>query len=334
MAAADEFYSEMKTVDRAAVRKAFKEVHSILANVTSSDSEIEDAVSQLGEVLYRCVQCSDVDARNTAFDVGIVKVLMGILICSSNVSILSKVANCLALLVHGNEEARERLGSMRDLFRLLVTMLSPRVEAAGAFTESQQRVCWELERMEVYEKVLSVFRKLTYLNGDNQVRLTQCGTIKLIVNLCTSDMFLRNCGQFSRDSKQCLERLTLGKKLACRTSCVPKNSSGVVLSSFQALSGEYSIVTAQYPAFYVSLATNERNWISCAMIERGVVWPDHTPFPTEGSKWTQVMVMHVENGSNVWCQFCKEKVDPEMEELKKSLEDLVIYLCDIINPVL
>ena len=321
-----------KSLDRAAVEKSLRELQSILVRVTLSEEEVEAAVSRLGGVLSDCVQCSDVDGRNTAFDIGIVKVLTGVLRCSSNVSLLGKVANCLALLVHGNEEARERLGSDKNVFKLLTSLLSPQVVycTGASAVESPPKEYWELNRMEVYEKVLSVFRKLTYFNGDNQVRLAQSGTIKLIVNLCLSDVFLRNRGHFGQDSKRCLESLTLGKRLACRTSFVAKSTSGVVLSSFQALSGEYAIVTAQYPAFYVSLATDEKNWISSIMVERGVVWPDHTPFPAEGAKWTRVIVTHVEDGSNVWCQFCKETPDPKMTELQRSLDEMVLIYVYIV----
>ena len=305
-------------MDSSSVQENLKEFQAMLTDLSHSEQEIEAVVSRLGGLLHHCA-LSQMSERNLAFDLGVVKALLGILRCSSNSSLVGKVAGCLALLVHGNEEARQRLGSVNNFFQLLMKHLSPSVsERVGL--EAVPHVSWDLSRAGVYEQVLSVLQKLTYLNGDNQVRLAQSGGVKLIINLVTSSVFLRNSGHFSLESKQCLERLTLGKKLACRAVFVPVSCSGAVLSSFDALSGDYAAVTAQYPAFYVSLATEDRKWIGSAMIEKGVVWPDHTPFPAEGSKWTWVIVTSVENGNNVWCRFCREKGDPRMERMLESLD--------------
>ena len=304
-----------------------KEIQAKLTDLSLSEQETEAVVSRLGGLLYRCAAQNQVKERNAAFDLGVVKALLGILRCSSSNSLVSKVAGCLALLVHGNEEARERLGNINNFFQLLMKLLSPKVSESGL--ERLSRVSWDLSQAVVYEQVLSVLQKLTCHNSDNQVRLVQSGGVKLIVNLSMSSVFLRNLGHFSLESKQCLERLTLGKKLACRAAFVPESCSGAVLNSFEALSGDYAAVTAQYPAFYVSLATEDKKWIGASMIEMGVVWPDHTPFPVEGSKWTRVIVTSVENGNNVWCQFCKEKPDPRMERMLESL-DMVIFLLTMV----
>ena len=305
-------------MENSSVQENFKEIQAMLTDLSRSEQDVEAVVSRLGSLLYRCAE-SQTSERNLAFDLGVVKALLGILRCSPSSSLVSKVAGCLALLVHGNEEARERLGNVTNFFQLLMKHLSPNVsERVGL--EAVPRVSWDLSRAGVYEQVLSVLQKLTYLNSDNQVRLAQSGGVKLIINLAMSSVFLRNSGYFSLESKSCLERLTLGKKLACRAAFVPESCSGAVLSSFDALSGDYAMVTAQYPAFYVSLATEDKKWIASAMIEKGVVWPDHTLFPAEGSKWTWVIVTNVENGSNVWCQFCREKADPRMEQMLESLD--------------
>lgn len=308
-------------MESTSVQEILEEIQGMLTDLSRSEQDIEPIVSRLGGILYHCAQ-SQASERNLAFDLGIVKALLGILRCSSSNSLIGKVVGCLALLVHGNQEGRERLGSVNSFFQLLMKHLSPSVsESVGL--EAMPRVSWDLSRTGVYEQVLSVLQKLTYLSGDNQIRLAQCGGVKLIINLATSSVFLRNSGHFSLESKQCLERLTLGKKLACKATFVPESCSGAVLSSFDALSGDYAAVTAQYPAFYMSLATEDKKWIGSAMIEEGVVWPDHTPFPAEGSKWTWVTVTSVENGSNVWCRFCREKADPRMKRMQESLENMV-----------
>ena len=300
------------------IRESLKEIQAMLTDLSRSEQEIEAVVSRLGGLLYHCAQ-NQVSERNLAFDLGVVKALLGILRCSSNSSLVSKATSCLALLVHGNEEGREKLGNINNLFQLLMKHLSPSVLERGGL-EPVSCVSWDLSRTGVYEQVLSVLQKLTYLNGDNQVRLAQSGGVKLIINLAMSSVFLRNSGHFGLESKSYLEHLALGKKLACRAVFVPESCSGAVLSSFEALTGDYAAVTAQYPAFYVGLATEEKKWIGSAMIEKGVVWPDHIPFPAEGSKWTRVIVTNVENGSNVWCQFCREKADPRLERMLESLD--------------
>ena len=314
-------------MDSAAVLKRLGEVQEVLAYLSYSKDDVEAAICRLGEVLGYCAQ-HDVEGRNATFEVGIIKALLGILRSSPNPSLIAKVANCLALLVHGNEEGRVRLGSIKNIFRVFVDLLSPNAadlpNSGRDFEVSIDNVyVWDLSRADIYEQVLSVLRKLTYLNSDNQVRLAQSGGIKLLINLSMSDIFLRNSWNFGLESKRCLESLTVGKKLPCRATAVLKSSCGTVLSSFEALSGEYSIITAQYPAFYVSLATEERKWIASSMIENGVVWPDHTPFPLEDCKWTKVIVTSVENGNNMWCQFCKMKPDPQLKELQKSLDEMV-----------
>ena len=316
----------MGTNDAVIVLKSLKEIQAVLSNLSCSEEELEAVVSRLRDVLCHCAQ-NEVGGRNSAFDLGIVKALLGILRSSSNLPLLAEVVKCLALLVHGNEDGRRRLGEVSNLFQLLVNLLAPRSVALPVFkVESSPKHAWEISQSEVYEQVLSLFQKLTYLNGDNQVRLAQSGGIKLIVNLSVSNLFLRNSGQFSKESKRCLKHLTLGKRLACRATFVPNSSTGAVLSSFQALSGENSVVTAQYPAFHISLATDERKWVSSTMIDMGVVWPDHVPFPMEGSKWTRVMVTNIENGNSVWCKFWKEKPDARLKAMLKSLDDMVRYL--------
>ena len=320
---------EMGTIEDLSVVETLRKIGPVISDLSCSNEELEAAVSRLGDTLYYCVQ-NELSERNSIFELGIVKALLGILRSSSDLSLLVKVARCLSLLVHGNEEGRERLGNVSNIFQLLVNLLTPRrVTVPVSKVESSARYVWEVSRSEVYEQVLSLLRKLTYLNGDNQVRLAQSGGIKLIVNMSVSSIVLRNSGQFSLESKRCLENLTLGKKLACRAAFIPSNSCGAVLSSFEALSGENSVITAQYPAFYISLATEDRNWIASIMIEMGVAWPDHTPLPTEGSKWTKVVVTSVENGNSVWCRFCKEKPDVRLQAMQQSLADMVklLQLC-------
>lgn len=311
-------------MDRAAVIKCLSEIQTVLTDLSYSEQEVEVAVSLLGTTFYHCA-LYEVSGRNAAFSLGIVKALLGILRSSSNVTLLTKVASCLALLIHGNEEGREQLGRM-GVVQILMNLLSPTVSVFESCLESSVKISWDLSRAGVYERALSVLRKLTYHNGDNQILVAQSGGVKLIVNIAMSDIFLRNSGHLGLESKQCLEHLTLGKKLACRAAFIPESCRGAVLSSFQALSGDNSVITAQYPAFYVSLATEEKTWISSMMIEMGVVWPDHTPFPADGSRWTRVVVTNVENGNNVWCQFCKERPDPRMKLMQESLDEMVSML--------
>lgn len=313
-------------MDRVAVVKRLVEVQAVLSDLSCSENEVEAAVSRLREVLYYCVQY-DVEGpgRNATFDMKIVKALLGILRSSSSMSLQVKVASCLALLVHENEEGRQRLGRIKNFFQLLVNLISPESSKLTSERELEKSVIpsWSISQADMYEQVLSILRKLTYLNSDNQIRLAQSGGIKLLVNLSMSDIFFRNSGYFCLESKRCLEELTLGKKLPCRAASIQNSSKGAVLSSFQALLGDNCVVTAQYPAFYVNLATDDKKWVSSVMIERGVVWPDHCSLPEEECKWTRVTVTCVEDGNNVWCKFCKEKLDTKMVEMQKSLDKMV-----------
>ena len=295
-------------------------IKAVITNLSHTEEEVVSSITELASLLYTLAQhSSSQNLRNTTFSLGIVKALLGIMGSSAKIGLLTKALQCTAFLVHGNDEARVRLGKM-GIIPTLLKLLSPLPAANDPYTSTPLQWCKDWTG--VYEQCLIVLRKLTFHNLDNQQQLAQGGGLKLIIDLSMYKNILQNSGCFSMDAKKCLHQLTLGKKLICRATPVPEICRGAVLKSFLSLSDPGLTLSAQYPAFYIELATKEEKWIEHAMIEKGVVWPDHTPFP-EQPKWTCVSVTNVEDGGHIWCQFCTEKPNPKVESLKESLMKLV-----------
>ena len=248
------------------------------------------------------------------FSCGVVKALLGILRSSSRASLLSKAAGCIALIAHNSDEARCQLSST-DTIPLLLSLCDPRKKG--------QRI-WQEEQVPVYEQALVALRKLTFHCLDNQHKLAEIGGLKLIIDLCSDKEFFKTCSRFSPKSKEQLTDLTLGKKLICQAVQATKEQSGAILEAFTAMAHTKPDLCTRYPAYIVSLATKDQEWVADMMLASGTVWPDHTSHPAHSQPvWTCVVVTCVESGGHVWCQFCSEKPHPRLQAMSSSLKQLV-----------
>lgn len=298
------------------------DIQKVLTDLSYGEEEVEGAVSDLANLLYRISAAGEEGAalRDESFSRGIVKSLLGILRSSSRVTLLAKTAGCIALLAHDSDDVRARL-TPTDVIPLLLALCTPRPKS-DLFAPGEPT--WHSEWVPVYEQVLIALRKLTYLNLDHQHKLAQVGGVKLIVDLCTNKDFLEMCSQFSPEAKSHLEECTLGKKLICRTICAPDSERKSILKHFPVASQTSPTLSLHYPVYLVQLATREQTWIENMMVTSGTVWPDTTTFPESSNPvWTCVMVSCVEDGGHVWCQFCSEKPRPQVQAMCASLLELV-----------
>lgn len=297
------------------------DIQKILTSLSFGEEEVESAVSNLANLLYRINASEEEGAalRDEAFSRGIVKALLGVLRSSSRVTLLAKTAGCIALLAHDSDDVRARLIST-DVIPLLLTLCTPQPNPSDPFDHGEPS--WHGEWVPVYEQVLIALRKLTYLNLDHQQKLAQVGGVKLIIDLCTDKEFLQTCSQFSPEAKCCLEEYTLGKKLICRAGKAPENERKSILRYFSVV--PQTSLSLHYPLYLVQLATREQIWIEDMMVTSGTVWPDLSYFPESSNPvWTCVMVSCVEDGGHVWCQFCSQEPHSSVQAMCASLVELV-----------
>lgn len=299
------------------LKKRLDGIWEVLGCLSSSEEQVAEALSDLANVLLHCAESSeDVPrhvVRNSCFSVGIVKAVLGILRSCSAVGLLATASKCLTLLAHGNDEARVKLGELGAILVLLKLLLPRPQGQAGK---------WPKEWVPVYEQVLGCLRKLTYHNPSNQQQLAVAGGMKLIIEMAMNKQLFTNFGEFPPETKPSLEEMVLRKKLVSRVNPVPKEEVGEVLKSFPALVSSSRALSLHYPAFMVDLVTEDRNSVAYSLLEKGVVWLDHSPLP-DGVKWTCVVVQNVEDGCNVWCQFCTSNPSAAVVRMRESLQELV-----------
>ena len=296
-------------------QQKLREIAGVLGCLTHSQEKVEKALDRLSSVLTACAEAEDVDIRNSCFSLGIVKAVLGVLRSCDEVSMLATSARCLGLLVHANDEARVELGE-RGAITVLLKLLVPRPRICSDGASSQ---LWPKAWVPVYKEAMVCLRKLTYFNLSNQQALARAGGVKLIIEIARDQGLFTNYGQFPAETKTCLEELVTRKRFVSRVCAVPKEERAAMLRSFPALE---MLGALCYPAFYVELTTEDREWISHSLLEKGVVWPAHGPVP-EGCKWTNVVVQSVESGCDVWCQFCTHKPNDTTILMNKSLLELV-----------
>lgn len=295
------------------LKKRLSGICEVLGCLSNSQEQVAEALSDLASVLLLCAETSEDVVRNSCFSAGIVKAVLGILRSCSAVGLLATAAKCLTLLAHGNDEGRIKLGELGAI-SVLLRLLLPRPHG--------QAGKWPKEWVPVYEQVLGCLRKLTYHNASNQQQLAMAGGVKLIIEMAMNKQLFTNFGEFLPEAKTSLEEMVLRKKLISRVNPVPKEEVGAVLRSFPALISSSRGPSLHYPAFMVDLVTESGNWIAHSLLEKGVVWLDHSPLP-DGVKWTCVVVQNVEDGCNVWCQFCTSNPSVAVVRMRKSLEELV-----------
>ena len=292
-----------------------KEIKKVLARLSSTDAQLEASTQSLARLLYK--NSSEGPLRRLqqqAIQLSLVKTLLGILGSSSNPTLLSKCAWCLALLVHGNNDARVRVGEMGAV-SLLIDLLSPR-----SLCGSEKR--WHGNWVQVYSQVMVALRKLTYLNQDNQQQFAVMGGIKLISSLASDPDILTNFRQFPLEAKADLQSLVLNQTLVCRVQSATESQKTTILSHFNAFSHKDSIHSSYYPAFNINPFTSDDASVSNILLERGVAWPAGMP-PDSETKLTRVHVTCVEDGGHCWCQFLSEKQKIVSATITESLGQMV-----------
>ena len=297
------------------LERRLRKAREVLGCLSSSKEKVAEALIDLSDVFLQCAESSEEVLRNSCFSAGIVKAVLGILRSCSEVDVLATAAKCLALLAHGNDEARIKLGEMGAI-AVLLKLLWPRPRSAPTCDK------WPREWVPVYEQALGCLRKLTYHNSGNQQQLAMTGGVKLIIELAMDNQLFTNAGEFPPEAKPLLEEMVLRKKLISRVNPVPKEEVGAVLRSFRALTSGSRALSLHYPAFVVDLVTENGTWIAQSLQEKGVAWLDHSPLP-DGVKWTCVVVQNVEDGCNVWCQFCTSNPSDAIVRMRRSLLELV-----------
>ena len=323
-------------------------IRDILGSLVHPQDKVKGALEDLGQVLLEFIRSSDSEIRNLCFSMGIAKATLGILrSCkhASQVGMVAMAARCLALLAHDNEEARSQLGEMGVLTNLINLLVPPPQRSRsdnsrgmvsgrqakgsshmdGASSGRQGRSeamvgLWPREWLQVYEQVMMCLRKMTFHNHSNQQEMARVGGIKLVVEMVMDLPLSTNYGDFPPKARLCLEELVLNKKLISRVVSVPDEEKEALFCVFPAVQAKH------YPAFYLELVREDGEWVSSAMLERGVVWPEPSPPKPTNAKWTCVAVQWVEDGCHVWCQFCSQKPNEAVVRARNSLRELVSKL--------
>lgn len=300
------------------------EIKEVLVCLSQPQDKVENALEELSDILTECVSgdSDDDTSRTLCFSQDIVKALLGILRSSSQVSMLVLASRCIALLTHGNEYGRIRLGELGAvsvLMHLLRSHQERRVLGVGV--DSRSDLPWSSEWVPMYEQVLICLRKLTFHNMSNQQELAEIGGIKVVVELATDKGLRSNFGHFMPEAVKYMELLTLRKKLISRVFPVPEDEKQDVLSAFPALCTDVG-PALHYPVFYVDLVTKEGVWIDGSLVEDGLAWPSPKDIP-DSFKWTCVVVQNVEDGNSLWCQFCSKKPSQALLDMSETLSTLV-----------
>ena len=321
------------------------EVQKVLTCLSQPQENVERALGELSNILKSCA-LNDIEGntiRNLCFSNGIISAVLGILQCSSQLSMLVMASRCIALLTHGNEEARIRLGEL-GVITIFIFLLHDHLKKRklDGSTDGRTPSLWCKEWVPLYEQVLICLRKLTFHSITNQQELAEIGGIKMIVALATDQGLTSNFGKFTPAAKKCVESLTLRKKFVARVSAVPENEKMDVLGAFPALIAETGPLL-HYPMFYIDLVTEDGVMVTSSLLDEGVVWPtsddnlassntngsssntNGSSSNTNGSpfQWTYVVVECVEDGNSLWCQFCTKKENQALLEMKNTLSCLV-----------
>ena len=299
----------------------------VITELRHSEDETEAAITSLNELLYSNPQNRALLSR-AVFTRGGVPALLGILRSCQSISLQAKAAGCLSLLVHDNREGASQLASCDDIAAILFPLLCPQRDYSLLSDEGRPQsvppLSWQKQRLPVYERVLSLLRKLTFHCPRLQHSVAQQGGIRLLIELSSSADFIRQCSLFSDAARERLAAIALGRKLICHAVSMPEGLRGDVMQAFPALSTSSLDLAAQYPAYIVDLMFEEGKWVADLLVASGKVWPSHVSFPKGVEPvWTCVMVTCVEDGGNVWCQFCSDKPKPKIEAMATFLRELV-----------
>ena len=308
-----------------------------LTELHRSDDETEAAISDLSNL------CSDPQKRASlcpvVFRSGGVPALLGILRSSQSVSLLSRAAGCLSILVHDSRNAASVLDS-HNITSVLLPLLLPQPTHPPSYEEDLQQSppevepsqlvpthSWCRERLPVYEAVLLLLLKLTYHCSETQHSIAEQGGIHLITEISSSEEFVRRCSVFSDAAREQVATVALGRKLICHAAATPESLRSNVMRGFPSLCSSSLDLRSEYPSYVVDLVRESGEWISDLLVESGKLWSTRVPFPNGADPvWTCVFVTCVENGGNVWCQFCSDKPKPRVEAMATHLQELVSLL--------
>ncbi len=292
-----------------------EEIKKVLSRLLSTETELENAAQRLALLLHKSSTNGTLSqVQEQAFQMSLVKTLLGIVGSSDCPSLLTQCVRCLALLVHGNDTARVWLGDMNAI-SLLVDLLSPR-----SLRGSDK--CWHSEWVGVYSQVLIALRKLTYLNEDNQQNLALIGGVKLILTMVNNDSFLTNFNRFPAEAKAELESLVLEQTLVSNVQPATDDQKLSIMAHFSAFRHQGSVPVSYYPVFNVTPLDSRNNPIIAAFLNKGVAWSNPSPSPSE-TKLTRLRVTCVEDGGHLWCQFVSEKQTEVLVVISETLSKLV-----------
>ena len=307
------------------------EIEKYLVCLSQPQDKVERALEELCYILANCASSdSDDDTRHLCFSYGIVKAVLGILRSSSQVSMLVLACRCIALLSHGNDDGRIRLGEL-GVIPVLISLLHSHLEQRkklrardNGMTDDRVDSVWSKDWVSVYEQVLICLRKLTFHNMSNQQDLARVGGIKMVVALAMDKGLTSNFGEFTLEAKNCMESLSLQKMFLSRVSPVPDDEKCDVLRAFPALCSDTG-PAIYYPAFYIDLVTKAGVMVTHSLLEKGVVWPAPGDTP-DSFHWTYLMVETVEDGNSLWCQFCLKNPSQATLDMTATLSTLVCCL--------
>ena len=309
-----------------------------LTELHRSDDETEAAISDLNNLLCSKPQ-NRVSLSSVVFRSGGVPALLGILRSSQSVSLLARAAGCLSILVHDSPHAASSLNS-HDVTSVLLPLLLRRPTLLPPYkedlrqsppeVESSQLVptnSWCRERLPVYEAVLLLLLKLTHHCPATQHSIAKQGGIHPIIEISSNEEFVRRCSVFSDAARKEVATAALGRKLICHAAAAPESLRGNIMRGFPSLCSSSLDLRSAYPSYVVDLMREGGEWISDLLVESGEVWSSRVPFPNGADPvWTCVFVTCIENGGNVWCQFCSDRPKPRVEAMTTYLQGLVSFL--------
>ena len=322
-----------RSMSREALTAAVSAACEVLTDLRHSADEekTEGAIRDLSQLFYHHPQ-RRTSLFRAAWARSGVSALLGILRSSQSIPILAEAAGCLALLVQDNCEAAFQLATC-DVISLLLPLLFPlsREQTASADLTIHSPyplsspLSWQKEWLPVYQATLASLRKLTYHSPALQKTLADEGGVRLIIELSSSADFIASCSSFTEAARETLVGLTLGKKCLCHAVATPDRCREEVLKAFSALSSSPgSSRLSLYPSYIVDLMCGDGEWVADCLVASQEVWPSHASFPKGAEPvWTCVCVTCVEDGGNVWGQFCIERPKPKIDAMAAVLREMV-----------
>jgi hypothetical protein len=248
-----------------------------IKSIESSSEDLKVALVQLRKILWSLYN----DKKNRKFLNAIkTEVVTGNVHCSllgiikssgRDADTVASAANCVSLLVHGNEELRTHFadkGALKTLSSFLHPS-HPLYPGVHLGRDSQPHPSYHH-----IDEILLAIQKLVYLHGGNSKLFVECNGLSLVVQLCERIQY--NPSLFSKDAREVFERLTSGKVLQARMRSL-EDHLDVCKECFQAIRSHSNLCSTEYNFHTVRLGTYDDDVdVTMAMVKEGVVW--ESPF--------------------------------------------------------